>query len=48
VGEFVDDQAALDCLREIGIDYAQGFHIGRPAPLHAHRPAHEPFPAAAR
>jgi diguanylate cyclase (GGDEF)-like protein len=48
VGEFVDDQAALDCLREIGIDYAQGFHIGRPAPLHAHQPVRGPLPAAAR
>lgn len=48
VGEFVDDQAALDCLREIGIDYAQGFHIGRPAPLHAHQSGHRPLPTAAQ
>lgn len=48
VGEYVDDQAALDCLREIGIDYAQGFHIGRPAPLDGHRPGHDHLAATAR
>jgi PAS domain S-box-containing protein len=34
VGEGVEDQETLDMLRELGVDYAQGFHIGRPAPLH--------------
>ncbi len=33
VGEGVEDQATLDLLRELGVDYAQGFHIGHPAPL---------------
>ena len=33
VGEGVEDQETLDLLRELGVDYAQGFHIGRPAPL---------------
>lgn len=33
VGEGVEDQATLDLLRELGVDYAQGFHIGRPAAL---------------
>jgi PAS domain S-box-containing protein len=33
VGEGVEDQATLDLLRELGVDYGQGFHIGRPAPL---------------
>jgi PAS domain S-box-containing protein len=33
VGEGVEDEATLDLLRELGVDYAQGFHIGRPAPL---------------
>jgi EAL domain-containing protein (putative c-di-GMP-specific phosphodiesterase class I) len=33
VAEFVGDQSTLELLRELGIDYAQGFHIGRPAPL---------------
>jgi PAS domain S-box-containing protein len=33
VGEGVEDEASLHLLRELGVDYAQGFHIGRPAPL---------------
>jgi PAS domain S-box-containing protein len=32
VGEGVENQDTLDLLRELGVDYAQGFHIGRPAP----------------
>lgn len=30
VVEFVENQQALDVLKEIGVDYVQGFHIGRP------------------
>lgn len=30
--EFVESEAILGLLIEIGIDYAQGFHIARPAP----------------
>lgn len=33
IAEFVKDQATLDLLQEIGVDYAQGYFIGRPAPL---------------
>lgn len=33
IAEFVESQEALDILREIGVDCAQGFHIGRPRPL---------------
>jgi len=33
IAEFVEDQEILDMLREIGVDCAQGFHIGRPRPL---------------
>jgi len=33
VGEGVEDRETLDLLRELGVDYGQGFHIGRPAPL---------------
>ncbi|MDQ2700689.1 MAG: EAL domain-containing protein, partial [Actinomycetota bacterium] len=32
VAEFVENQETLDLLRDYGIDYAQGFHIGRPRP----------------
>ncbi|OEC33158.1 diguanylate cyclase (GGDEF) domain-containing protein [Pseudomonas cuatrocienegasensis] len=33
VAEFVESQATLDCLRELGIDYAQGYFIDHPRPL---------------
>jgi diguanylate cyclase (GGDEF)-like protein/PAS domain S-box-containing protein len=33
VGESVETQMTLDTLREIGIDYAQGYFLGRPGPL---------------
>jgi diguanylate cyclase (GGDEF)-like protein len=32
VAEFVEDAATLALLRQLGVDYAQGYHIGRPAP----------------
>jgi EAL domain-containing protein (putative c-di-GMP-specific phosphodiesterase class I) len=32
IAEYVEDQAILDAVLEFGIDYAQGYHIGRPAP----------------
>jgi EAL domain-containing protein (putative c-di-GMP-specific phosphodiesterase class I) len=33
IAEFVEDEATLVLLRELGVDYAQGYHVGRPAPL---------------
>ena len=30
VAEFVENEEVLQMVREVGIDYAQGFHIGRP------------------
>jgi diguanylate cyclase (GGDEF)-like protein/PAS domain S-box-containing protein len=33
VAEFVIDEKTLDLLRRHGVDYAQGYHIGRPAPI---------------
>jgi PAS domain S-box-containing protein len=33
VGEGVEDQGSLNLLRELGVDFAQGFHVGRPAPV---------------
>ncbi|MDH5784430.1 MAG: EAL domain-containing protein [Chromatiales bacterium] len=30
IGEFIEDERTLDCVREIGIDWAQGHHLGRP------------------
>ncbi|MHB1834728.1 MAG: sensor domain-containing protein [Solirubrobacteraceae bacterium] len=35
VAEGVEDAGALALLREYGVDHAQGFHLGRPAPLPA-------------
>jgi diguanylate cyclase (GGDEF)-like protein/PAS domain S-box-containing protein len=32
VAEFVETQAALELLFDIGVDYVQGFHVGRPGP----------------
>jgi EAL domain-containing protein (putative c-di-GMP-specific phosphodiesterase class I) len=33
VAEFVSDQDTLELLTALGVDLAQGFHIGRPRPL---------------
>ena len=33
IAEFVEDEETLTILRAIGVDCAQGFHIGRPRPL---------------
>ena len=33
VAEFAENQAILTRLRDIGVDYAQGYGIGKPAPL---------------
>jgi Amt family ammonium transporter len=30
IAECVEDEQTLNILREIGIDYAQGYHLGRP------------------
>ncbi|MES9993529.1 MAG: EAL domain-containing protein [Candidatus Thiodiazotropha sp.] len=32
VAEFVEDEATLELLKEIGVAYAQGYYIGRPSP----------------
>lgn len=33
VAEFVEDEETLELLREIQVDYAQGYHLGKPKPL---------------
>ncbi|MEM8828635.1 MAG: EAL domain-containing protein [Cyanobacteria bacterium P01_G01_bin.19] len=33
VAEFVENEAILNSVRELNVDYAQGFHLGRPAAL---------------
>jgi EAL domain-containing protein (putative c-di-GMP-specific phosphodiesterase class I) len=38
IAEFVGDRETLELLREYGVDYAQGFEIGRPRPALARAP----------
>ena len=33
VAEMVGDEETLELVRRLGVDFVQGFHIGRPAPL---------------
>jgi EAL domain-containing protein (putative c-di-GMP-specific phosphodiesterase class I) len=33
VAEYVQDEPTLRLLRELGVDYVQGYFIGRPSPL---------------
>ncbi|WP_187369395.1 EAL domain-containing protein [Baekduia soli] len=40
VAEGVEDAETLDLLRELGVDFAQGYHIARPAPIEAHDAHH--------
>ena len=35
IAEFVEDDAILAVLREIGVDYGQGYRLGRPRPLNS-------------
>jgi EAL domain-containing protein (putative c-di-GMP-specific phosphodiesterase class I) len=46
VAEFVQDEPTLRLLREFGVDYAQGFLIGRPAPVDVLLAAGDARPAA--
>ncbi len=33
IAEFVESEPTLELLRHLGVDYAQGYHIGRPRPV---------------
>ncbi len=33
IAEFVENEAVFETVRELGVDFAQGYHIGHPAPL---------------
>ncbi len=33
IAEFAENEAILEALREIGVDYAQGYGVGRPEPF---------------
>ena len=38
IAEFVENQAIFDQLRNLGVDFAQGYVIARPAPLDEYHP----------
>jgi diguanylate cyclase (GGDEF)-like protein/PAS domain S-box-containing protein len=40
IAEYVGDDETVELLRELGVDYGQGFHIGHPEPL-SERLAHD-------
>jgi diguanylate cyclase (GGDEF)-like protein len=47
IAEFVTDEPTVVALRELGVDYLQGYHLGMPAPLERWLPpALSPSPAA--
>jgi diguanylate cyclase (GGDEF)-like protein/PAS domain S-box-containing protein len=39
VAEFVGDDATVELLRQLGVDYGQGYHLGRPAAVETLLPA---------
>ncbi|MGO9959520.1 MAG: EAL domain-containing protein [Solirubrobacteraceae bacterium] len=46
IAEYVTNQATVDVVTRLGVDYGQGFHLGRPAPLADHLAARDPAGAA--
>ena len=44
VAEFVENAETLTLLEKFGVDYAQGYHIGRPAVGHGAHKAHAHLP----
>ena len=36
IAEFVSSREILDIVKELGVDYAQGYHIGKPEPIETH------------
>ena len=34
IAEFVENDAIMEQLKELGVDYAQGYGIGKPKPFH--------------
>jgi Amt family ammonium transporter len=33
IAEFVESEEVFEALKDIGVDYAQGYHLGRPEPI---------------
>jgi EAL domain-containing protein (putative c-di-GMP-specific phosphodiesterase class I) len=42
VAEFVETEAIMQCLRRLGVDFAQGYGVARPEPFAAWLAAHPP------
>jgi len=36
IAEFVSSESILDVVKELNVDYAQGFHLGKPEPIEMH------------
>jgi len=36
IAEFVSSKEILDVIKELGVDYAQGYYLGKPAPIEEH------------
>jgi len=47
VAEFVEDAETVEFLRAYGVDFAQGYHIGRPAPVEELWPTEDAEPVKA-
>jgi EAL domain-containing protein (putative c-di-GMP-specific phosphodiesterase class I) len=39
VAEFVTDEQTMEMVRDLGVDFAQGYHLGKPEPVSALRDA---------
>ena len=33
IAEYVENESVVELLAEIGVDYGQGFHLGKPEPI---------------
>jgi EAL domain-containing protein (putative c-di-GMP-specific phosphodiesterase class I) len=42
VAEFVETEAIMQCLRRLGVDFAQGYGVARPEPFAGWLAAHPP------
>ncbi|MCE8016657.1 bifunctional diguanylate cyclase/phosphodiesterase [Halomonas sp. MCCC 1A17488] len=45
VAEFIEDEAVLEAVRALGIDFGQGYHLGRPGPRFVGRRQAERLPS---
>ena len=43
IAEYVESQKVMDKLKELGVDYAQGYFLGKPQPCNFRYPSLEEF-----